>query len=53
LERFKLSQPQIKAATEDALKEIKAANGKVQNVLLSGHDGGGMYGGSGSGITDY
>lgn len=35
----------IRQQTEEALKEIKASNGKLQNVSISGHDGGGHFGG--------
>ncbi len=39
------SQPKIKEQIREQLKELKASNAKIQNVTVSGHDGGGSYGG--------
>lgn len=45
LYKFKIGKREIKNATEDALKEIKKLNGKMSSIIISGHDGGGSFGG--------
>jgi hypothetical protein len=39
------SQPTIKEQIKEQLKELKESKAKIQNVTISGHDGGGSYGG--------
>ncbi|WPU64867.1 hypothetical protein [Peredibacter starrii] len=46
MEKFRLSQPKIETGTDEALKEIKSKNGKLNNLIISGHDGGGEFGGA-------
>ena len=48
---FKRSQKNIEEATQDALTEINQKNGKIQALLISGHDGGGHFSGSKGGIS--
>ncbi|WP_408097839.1 hypothetical protein ACJVC5_02685 [Peredibacter sp. HCB2-198] len=45
LQALKRSNKSIKKQTKEALDEIKAAGGKLQNLTISGHDGGGHFGG--------
>lgn len=45
LTAFKQSQPSIRTGINEAMAEIKAANGKLQVFTISGHDGGGTFGG--------
>jgi hypothetical protein len=46
LEEFKSKQPTISNNVEEALKEIKSNKAKIVSFNISGHDGGGHYGGS-------
>ena len=46
LEKFKSSQKATKDATKEALDELKSQNAKLQTFMISGHDGGGSFGGS-------
>lgn len=39
------NQPSIKEQIKEQLKELKENKAKIQNVTISGHDGGGSYGG--------
>lgn len=47
---FIKSQPQIQDGIREALNEIKAKNGKLQVFTISGHDGGGHFGGNKGGF---
>ena len=42
---FTSQHQDINSQLEDTLKEIKAKNGKVKSMIISGHDGGGQFGG--------
>ena len=46
LETFKSSQKSTRDATKEALDELKAQNAKLKTFMISGHDGGGSFGGS-------
>lgn len=46
LEEFKSKSPTISEALKATLKEIKEKNGKIESLVISGHDGGGHFGGS-------
>lgn len=45
LEAFKNSQKNIPQSVREALQAIKDAGAKLQNFTISGHDGGGEFGG--------
>jgi hypothetical protein len=45
LDNFQVSQKSIQEATKEVLEELKKQNAKIQNFTISGHDGGGSYGG--------
>lgn len=45
LPKFQSSQPKTDKAVEEVLKEIRSKKGKVSNLIISGHDGGGEFGG--------
>lgn len=46
LENFKNSQKSTRESTKEALDELKAQNAKMKTFIISGHDGGGSFGGS-------
>lgn len=46
LENFKNSQKSTQESTKEALDELKAQNAKMKTFIISGHDGGGSFGGS-------
>jgi hypothetical protein len=48
---FQSSQVDYKTQIHEALKEIKDSQGKLQNVSISGHDGGGEFSGFKSNIN--
>lgn len=43
---FQGSQPSTDKATEEVLKEISAKKGTLSSLIISGHDGGGTFGGT-------
>ena len=45
IESLKKASKSIKSQTKAALDEIKGSGGKLQNLTISGHDGGGHFGG--------
>ncbi len=45
LTEFKNQQPSLEEQIRDQFKELKSKNAKIQNVTISGHDGGGWFGG--------
>lgn len=53
LEKFKMSQPSIEAGVREALSQIKEKKGKLQNFTISGHDGGGSFGGNKGGFDRF
>lgn len=50
---FSYRQKNISVQTKEAMEEIKNAGGKLQNVTISGHDGGGHFGGHKGGFSRY
>lgn len=44
-QEFLSGQPTLQAGLSKALEEIKASGGTIQNFTISGHDGGGHFGG--------
>lgn len=48
---FAYKQREISVQTREAMEEIKKAGGKLQNVTISGHDGGGRFGGHKGGFS--
>jgi hypothetical protein len=42
---FRIQQPTMREHLRMVLDEIKGSGGKLQNIIISGHDGGGFYGG--------
>ncbi len=46
LNEFKFSQKSTTEGVKEALAGIKASKGKLQNISISGHDGGGDFGGA-------
>lgn len=46
LNEFKSSQKSTSEGVKEALAAIKASKGKLQNLSISGHDGGGSFGGA-------
>ncbi|MCM2351578.1 MAG: hypothetical protein NDI69_16260 [Bacteriovoracaceae bacterium] len=53
LAAFKQSQPSIRTGISEAMAEIKATNGKLQVFTVSGHDGGGSFGGNKGDFSRY
>jgi hypothetical protein len=49
--KFIYSQPTIANGVEATMKEIQAQGAKLKNVTISGHDGGGHFGGYKGGIS--
>ncbi len=45
-ESFSKAQPKYEDEMRDVLKELKASNKKLENFTISGHDGGGHFGGN-------
>ena len=51
LQAFTASQSSLAIGVEQAMAEIKKSGGKLQNFTISGHDGGGQFGGYKGGIS--
>lgn len=43
---FSSKQPNIDKGVKEALEEVKQSKGRLQNFTISGHDGGGSFGGN-------
>lgn len=46
LDKFRRTQPDLQKAIKQSLAEIKEKKGKIQSLIISGHNGGGSFGGN-------
>ncbi len=53
LDKFKMDQPSIEEGIKEALSQIKEKKGKLKNFTISGHDGGGSFGGNKGGFDRF
>lgn len=53
LSKFVKTQPSISQQLEDRMKELSQEKAKLTNISISGHDGGGHFGGSKGSISRY
>lgn len=50
-ESFKKANPDLSKATSQVVDEIAKSQGKIQQIIISGHDGGGVFSGEKGGIS--